>query len=51
MPRSVVVSSGRSRYPFLLWRLAGLKELGFQIGGCPNYGPFLDPYCSTEPNI
>ena len=20
-------------------------------GGCPNYGPFLDPYFSTAPNI
>ena len=20
------------------------------VGGCQNYGPFLDPYCNTAPN-
>ena len=22
-----------------------------QMGGCQNYGPFLDPYYNTAPNI
>ena len=25
--------------------------LGFYMGGCQNYGPFLDPYYNTAPNI
>ena len=25
--------------------------LVFYMGGCQNYGPFLDPYYNTAPNI
>ena len=24
---------------------------GCDVGGCQNYGPFLDPYYNTAPNI
>ena len=30
-----------------VWRV----HVGFHMGGCQNYGPFLDPYYSTAPNI
>ena len=26
-------------------------KLGFHMGGCQNYGPFLDPCSNTPPNI
>ena len=31
--------------------LGVLGGLGFRAQGCQNYGPFLDPYYSTVPNI
>ena len=36
-------------------RYRSYREFGLLIrehmGGCPNYGPFSDPYYSTAPNI
>ena len=26
-------------------------DLSYYMGGCPNYGPFLDPCYNTAPNI
>ena len=26
-------------------------QVGIHVGGCQNYGPFLDPFCNTAPNI
>ena len=28
-----------------------LKKAGGYMGGCQNYGPFVDPYYNTAPNI
>ena len=42
------------RDPFLRLLLAPNKFGMFQVGllgGCQNYGPFLDPHYGTAPNI
>ena len=45
-----------------MFRVSGFRGLGLlkgefcaskglHMGGCQNYGPFLDPYYNTAPNI
>ena len=31
--------------------VSDVQGLGFQMGGCQNYGPFLGPYYDTAPII
>ena len=31
--------------------VAVLRLMCLNKGGCQNYGPFLDPFCNTTPNI
>ena len=35
----------------LALRGSGKGDPGKSMGGCQNYGPFLDPYYHTTPNI
>ena len=36
---------------FLFGSKLGCVYIYIHMGGCQNYGPFLDPHYSTAPNI
>ena len=55
-----LLESACSQFPDLLCMRYGYAQLSVSVGpcnqtchmgGCQNYGPFLDPYYNTAPNI
>ena len=43
-------TAGGGAMPIELYKIVR-GYIGLYIGGCQNYGPFLDPYYNTAPNI
>ena len=55
MPPFKSTGSGLTLGKTTFWQYRGfscIKELklSFYMGGCQNYGPFLDAYCNAAPN-